>query len=55
VAEGYVNHLIVSSEPLQGDNIWTSMASGDIVAIDSHMRFYTSLGSGPATATTPCG
>lgn len=35
---GYVNHLIVSSEPLQGENIWIEMAEGDIVAIDHRMR-----------------
>jgi glutamine amidotransferase len=35
---GHVNHLIVSSEPLQGDNVWTALEPGEIVAVDSAMR-----------------
>lgn len=37
---GYVNHLIVSSEPLQGDNVWTRLGEGEIVATDPFMRFH---------------
>ncbi|MCU0692213.1 MAG: class II glutamine amidotransferase [Polyangiaceae bacterium] len=37
-ASGFVNHLIVSSEPLQGENVWTPMAKGDTVAIDWRMK-----------------
>ncbi len=36
---GYVNHLLVSSEPLQGENQWTTMKEGEIVAVDPFMRF----------------
>jgi len=37
-ATGHVNHLIVSSEPLQGENVWIELAEGDVVAIDHRMR-----------------
>lgn len=33
-----VNHLICSSEPLQGQNQWTGMAPGQIIAVDKDMR-----------------
>jgi glutamine amidotransferase len=35
---GQVNHLIVSSEPLQGENVWIELDEGEIVAIDRGMR-----------------
>jgi predicted glutamine amidotransferase len=35
---GFVNHFILSSEPLQGENVWTELEPGDIVAIDGRMR-----------------
>ncbi len=35
---GYVNHLLVSSEPLQGENVWTPLQEGEIVAVDAFMR-----------------
>lgn len=37
-ARGQVNHLIISSEPLQGDNVWQALAPGEIVAVDARMR-----------------
>ncbi len=37
---GYVNHLLLSSEPLSGENVWTPMAPGEIVAVDHFMRFH---------------
>lgn len=37
---GYVNHLLVSSEPLQGDNQWRALAEGEIVAVDHALRLY---------------
>lgn len=33
-----VNHLIFTSESLQGDNLWTPMAPGQIVGVDDEMR-----------------
>lgn len=35
---GTVNHFIVSSEPLQGENVWLPLSPGDIVGVDSRMR-----------------
>lgn len=35
---GFVNHLIVSSERLQGENVWSEMAPGDILAVDRNLR-----------------
>ncbi|MBK6921798.1 MAG: class II glutamine amidotransferase [Deltaproteobacteria bacterium] len=36
--DGHVNHLVVSSEPLQGENVWTAMRPGDIVGVDWRMQ-----------------
>jgi glutamine amidotransferase len=35
---GIVNHFIVSSEPLQGENVWLALEPGDIVGVDSRMQ-----------------
>lgn len=35
---GQINHLIFSSEPLSGENIWIPMKCGEIVAVDQHMK-----------------
>jgi glutamine amidotransferase len=35
---GVVNHFIVSSEPLQGENVWLPLEPGDIVGVDSRMQ-----------------
>jgi len=37
---GRVNHFIVSSEPLQGENVWEPFAPGEIVAVDRDMRLH---------------
>lgn len=42
-ASGFVNHLIVSSEPLQGHNVWHTMAPGEVVGVDWRMRIRHSL------------
>lgn len=39
---GFVNHLLVSSEPLLGENIWTEMADGEVVGVDARMRLMRS-------------
>jgi glutamine amidotransferase len=38
---GYVNHLIFSSEPLQGENVWNPMEPGELVGVDWRMRLAT--------------
>lgn len=35
---GSVNHLLIASEPLQGENVWESLGEGDIVGVDWRMR-----------------
>jgi len=37
---GHVNHLIVSSEPLQGENVWLPMAAGQMVGVDGGMTLH---------------
>jgi hypothetical protein len=33
-----VNHFIVCSEPLQGENVWEPLAVGDVIGVDGRMR-----------------
>jgi glutamine amidotransferase len=35
---GFVSHLIFSSEPLQGQNVWNKMQVGDMVGVDWRMQ-----------------
>ena len=35
---GFVKHLLVSSEPLQGDNVWTPMKPFEVVGVDWRMQ-----------------
>jgi len=35
---GRVNHCIISSEPLQGENVWQRLTHGDVVGVDEHMH-----------------
>ncbi|MFZ6185611.1 class II glutamine amidotransferase [Nannocystis pusilla] len=35
---GFVSHLIFSSEPLHGDNVWIPLAPGDMVGADGRMQ-----------------
>jgi glutamine amidotransferase len=37
---GHVNHFIVSSEPLQGENVWEPFEPGEIIAVDRAMRVH---------------
>ncbi len=39
---GHVNHLILSSEPLQGENVWEPLNPGDMVGVDWRMRLMRS-------------
>jgi len=40
-SDGFVKHLVVSSEPLHGENVWTPMQPGDIVGVDWRMQITT--------------
>ena len=35
---GFINHLIFSSEVIDGENVWTEMTRGDIIGVDWRMR-----------------
>lgn len=35
---GFVNHFILSSEPLGGENVWHELEEGDLVGVDWRMR-----------------
>jgi glutamine amidotransferase len=35
---GFINHLLFSSEIIDGDNVWTELSQGDIVGVDWRMR-----------------
>ncbi len=39
---GHVNHCILSSEPLKGENVWESLEPGDIIGVDAGMHLYRS-------------
>lgn len=39
---GFVNHLILSSEPLQGENVWLPLEEGDVIGVDWRMQVVTS-------------
>jgi len=34
---GRVNHCIISSEPLQGENVWERLTHGDVIGVDENM------------------
>jgi glutamine amidotransferase len=38
VERGFVSHLIFSSEPLQGQNVWNPMRLGDVIGVDWRMQ-----------------
>ena len=37
-----VNHFVLSSEPLQGESVWSALAPGDMVGVDATMRIWRS-------------
>lgn len=38
--DGFVNHLIFTSVPLSGENVWSEMSPGDVVGVDARMRLF---------------
>lgn len=40
---GFVNHLILSSEPLGGDNVWIEMPEEQVIGVDWRMRMVNRL------------
>ncbi len=43
---GHVNHLIISSEPLQGDSEWLELADGEVVGVDWRMTLHRGQADG---------
>ncbi|MFW6051802.1 MAG: class II glutamine amidotransferase [Myxococcota bacterium] len=39
---GFVNHLLISSEPLLGENVWVEMRDDEVVGVDARMRLMRS-------------
>ena len=39
---GFINHLVLSSEVIQGDNVWEELLPGDVVGVDWRMRMVRS-------------
>jgi glutamine amidotransferase len=37
---GKVNHLVLSSEPLHGENVWTELPIDGVVGVDASMRLF---------------
>jgi glutamine amidotransferase len=37
-AHGFVSHLVLSSEPLHGDNVWEAMRPGEMIGTDVRMQ-----------------
>ena len=38
VEGGFVSHLVFSSEPLLGDNVWEPMRLGEMIGVDWRMQ-----------------
>ncbi|MCA9687276.1 MAG: hypothetical protein KC457_34265, partial [Myxococcales bacterium] len=38
VETGFVSHLVFSSEPLLGDNVWERMELGEMIGVDWRMQ-----------------
>ena len=39
---GYINHLIFSSEPLSGENVWDEMQDNQMIGVDARMKILIS-------------
>jgi glutamine amidotransferase len=37
---GFVNHLIMSSEPVSEDNVWSKFSPGEVIGVDWRMRLH---------------
>ncbi|MET0283963.1 MAG: class II glutamine amidotransferase [Polyangiales bacterium] len=41
--DGFVNHLIFTSVPLSGENVWHELRPGEVVGVDARMRLFDGL------------
>ncbi|MEM1347722.1 MAG: class II glutamine amidotransferase [Myxococcota bacterium] len=46
-----VNHLVISSEELHGENVWEPMSAGEIIGVDARMRLHHVPGRAPRLVT----
>ncbi len=44
---GFVNHLIVSSEPVIDENVWSEMVDGEVIGVDSRMKLFRRVPDAP--------
>lgn len=51
--DGHVNHLIISSEDLQGENIWQDLADDEVVGVDWRMVLHRGHLGAPLTVVGP--
>lgn len=49
---GHVNHLIISSEELQGENAWESLADGEVIGVDWRMTLHRARPGRPVAQVT---
>lgn len=47
--DGHVNHLIISSEALQGENVWHDLADGEVIGVDWRMVLHQGRLGSPLT------
>ena len=40
--KGKINHLLFTSEPIDGENIWTEMKNGELIGIDNSFNLMIS-------------
>jgi glutamine amidotransferase len=45
--DGQVNHFILASEPLQGENVWYPLGFGELLGVDSRLRVHRFPGIRP--------
>ena len=44
---GFVNHLVFTSEPIGGENVWLPMSFNEMVGVDREMRLHRGMIGGP--------
>jgi hypothetical protein len=50
---GFINHMLVSSEPLSGENVWVEFDEGETVGVDWRMEFIRQDQAGQTISSTP--
>ena len=50
---GFINHMLVSSEPLNGENLWIEFEEGEVVGVDWRMDFIRQNKDGSNISSQP--